>query len=480
MRVYHEISMKILIFGTGKFYQERKEKIPQNVEIVAFLDNNTELQGDYIDEKLVVSPKDVHQLVYDKILLMSASENAMKTQLIGLGIKEENILYWEQLFGEVNRGVFKLYCRNNGVTGQKKKILIISTDLDYNGGTIAAFYATKALQDRGNFVILAAPAGNKRFIDEAVAQSVPVVICPALTCMQKEVLFWVRQFDVILVNVLQMALCALEIIQIKPVLWWIHEPEEFYKKIVDRFQEDMNKERLDLIQIYAVSNIAKRNCECYFKNPVKGILPYGIADQGRIGGLIRTNCSLVFAIIGAVCSLKAQDIFIQAIKLLQADEKTNTQFWIIGAIGIDEYSNKIRKAALENTPIKILGKLTRKEIHEVYGKIDVVVCPSLEDSLPITVTEGMMYEKVCIVSDRTGSVQYIRDKENGLICKAGDPADLCEQMRWVIHNREKLPAIGRSARKLYDQYFSMERFGERLEAALLETEDIWTDRNRGK
>ena len=120
-----------------------------------------------------------------------------------------------------------------------------------------------------------------------------------------------------------------------------------------------------------------------------------------------------------------------------------------------------------------MGKLNRSEMYETYGKIDVVVCPSLEDSLPIVVTEGMMYGKTCIVSDKTGSARYIRNRENGLICKAGDPGDLCRQMRWVIHNREKLVAIGKKARRIYEQNFDIEIFGRRLENALQDTTNNW-------
>jgi 3-methyladenine DNA glycosylase Tag len=36
-------------------------------------------------------------------------------------------------------------------------------------------------------------------------------------------------------------------------------------------------------------------------------------------------------------------------------------------------------------------------------------------------------------------------------------------MRWCVENRDKLDAIGQNARKTYEAYFSMEKFGERLE-----------------
>ncbi len=465
--------MKILIFGAGKFYQNKKKEIPSDVDVVAFLDNDPALQGKCIDGRPVISPCEISRLIYDKVLIMSVYEKAMKNQLIDLGVKSEDILYWDQLPGAVNKGVFKLYCGNDTLWEYKKKVLIISTDLDYNGGTIAAFYAAKVLQKRGNYTIVAAPAGNRIFIDEATQSGINIVICPALTCMQKEVLFWVRQFDIILVNVFQMALCALKISRIKPVMWWIHEPGEFYEKTIDRFQEYMCREQLGLIEIYAVSDIAQKNFIFHFGNQMKGVLPYGIPDQVRKNSIQNETDGLVFAIIGSVCPIKAQNMFIKAIRLLTENEKRSIQFWVIGHIGNDKYSTEIKDEALTDKSIQIMGKLNRSEMYETYGKIDVVVCPSLEDSLPIVVTEGMMYGKTCIVSDKTGSARYIRNRENGLICKAGDPGDLCRQMRWVIHNREKLVAIGKKARRIYEQNFDIEIFGRRLENALQDTTNNW-------
>lgn len=464
--------MKILIFGTGKFYQERKRQIPPNVEVVAFLDNNPAIQGKFIDGRPVIAPCRVGEIDYDKILIMSMSENAMKSQLVELGVERKNILFWEQTYGAANQGIFKLYCGNSNIAEFKKKILIISTNLDYNGGTIAAFYAAKVLQERGNYVVLAAPDGNQIFINEVLECGINIVICPALTCMGREVLLWVKQFEVVLVNVFQMALCALEIIEVKPVLWWLHEPKEFYEKTITRFHDLMSKERLEAIDIYAVSDVAQRNFNFYFPDQMIGVLPYGIPDQ-KSGKVNSEEGKLVFAIIGAVCPIKAQDIFIKAVRLLKADERRNMQFWIIGYVGEDAYSIRVKEAALGDESIKIIGKLSRSEIQDAYGEIDVVVCPSLEDSLPIVVAEGMMHEKVCIVSDKTGCAKYVKNREDGLICRAGIPEDLCEQMKWIIQNRGQMPEIGRRARQLYKQKFSLDKMGENLEAALQKTMDNW-------
>lgn len=465
--------MKIVIFGAGKFYQEKKHKIPAKFEIVAFLDNNSQYQGKKIDGHLVVAPNEILQLSYDKIVLMSTSEEAMKSQLIELGVDKKDIWYWERFASEICRGELRFYCGNRNIKNCGKRVLIISTHLSYSGGPLAAVYAAKVLQDRDYVVFLTAPSGDERFIDEAIKVGLNIALCPALPYVHKEELIWIEQFDVVLVNVFPMILCACEISKIRPVLWWIHESEEsLYYNIINKFEGNIEKEQMEKITIYGVSRVAQSKFNFCFSNNIKKILPYGIPDQIEKNSYSNNiENQLVFAMIGTVHRGKAQDVFVNAIELIDAKEKKNVQFLIIGFIGIDEYSNEIKKSASRESTIKITGLLTRSELSKAYEKIDVIVCPSLEDSLPIVVTEGMMQEKVCIVSDMTGTAEYIEDGKNGLLCKAGDSEDLCEKIRWVIKNRKKLPEMGREARKVYEEYFTMDSFGQRLEESLEEAID---------
>ena len=85
--------MRIVIFGVGGFYRERKHKIPAMWEIVAFLDNNPKLQGQKMDGVLILAPGNVSRLSYDKIVLMSASEEAMKDQTVAMVSSGDSGIY---------------------------------------------------------------------------------------------------------------------------------------------------------------------------------------------------------------------------------------------------------------------------------------------------------------------------------------------------------------------------------------------------
>lgn len=460
--------MKVLIFGSGLYFQKRKKYLISNAEVIAIIDNKQCLHGSYIDSIPVISPYHIKQFSYDKIILMSSYANEMKKQLLELGINEKEIWYWDQFKSIFGQGTFKFYCGNNNISSTGKNVLIISTDLNYNGGTLAAVYAAMAIQRKGYNVILAAPGGDPLFINETLQEKINIMICTTLPYLHQEELFWIQQFDIVIVNVFQMILCACEISKIKPVMWWIHEPKEVYENILYQFSGCTNLDLLRNINIFAVSSIPQNNFNLFFPNRIEKKLAYGIPDKNKYN-FNENKEKIIFAIIGSITPRKAQDIFVHAVSLLKNTDKRNALFWIIGRVNTNNYNNNIKEFVSREPAIQILGELTRDEIHRVFKDIDVVVCPSHEDPLPIVMTEGLMYGKVCISSDANGTVDYINDRKNGFICKSGSPVDLAEKMSWIINNKGDLREIGNQARETYEKHFTLERFGDKLEAAMHET-----------
>ena len=260
---------------------------------------------------------------------------------------------------------------------------------------------------------------------------------------------------------------------IKPVLWWIHEPSDLYTPVLQEFNQYKNSEMTSYINCIAVSGIPQKNFkEKYFKT-----MPYGIPDLALLKKEYeKINNKIIFAIVGAVVIRKAQDVFIDAIEKLNQSELEKTEFYIIGAYGNDEFGEKILQRVSKFNNIHMLGNLRRLEMERAYPKIDVVVCPSREDPLPIVMTEAMMYRKPCIASDSTGTADYIKDGINGFVCKTEDSEDLCEKMRYFIHHQEKIEIMGKEARKVYEEYFTMDKFADRLCNQMQKTIDMFNEK----
>ena len=160
-------------------------------------------------------------------------------------------------------------------------------------------------------------------------------------------------------------------------------------------------------------------------------------------------------------------LFLQAISHLNEEDKAKSAFLLIGQIVEEKYGQKICRMADMIPEIHVLGLLDRKEMLRAYANIDVVVCPSKQDSLPIVLTEGMMHEKICIVSKNSGTASFITEGLNGFLISPDNVDELKDVMEKIIRHPEIIELIGKQARKVFEEYFRLDIFGERLECELL-------------
>ena len=59
--------MKVIIFGIGNYYREQKEMLDSidDIEIIAFADNNVSLWNKKVDEIIVISPSLIPTFEYE-------------------------------------------------------------------------------------------------------------------------------------------------------------------------------------------------------------------------------------------------------------------------------------------------------------------------------------------------------------------------------------------------------------------------------
>ena len=468
------INEKIVFFGTGGKLKYEKEKHPEifdHLNIVAYLDNNSALHKKVLGGIPILPPEEICRLEYDKIILMADYVKDMWHQLMALGVSTDKILLWSQFLCEGRHGIFVEY-GSQFFHDDRKKVLMISTDLNYNGGTIAVLHAAKALMQRGYSVTVSAPGAEPKLIEEMRRQKIYLVIAPAIHFPQEEEIEWIRHFDVVLVNVFQMLRCACIVSRVRPVLWWLHESSAGYTRAYpltkDNHWEYDNTDAMKYLHIMAVSGKAKENFNYYYPSRVREILPYGIPDT-YMRDRKKEHKKHIFAVIGEVYRLKAQMIFLEAVSMLTEKERDHVEFWLIGKCGNDPYASEVKQKARGISEIKMLGELTREQMRAAYENIDIVVCPSLEETMSLTITEGMMLGKICITTDGTGIADYMIDKVNGLVCKAGSADELYLKMKWILEHTKRWVQIRKQARKTYETYFTMEKFGLRLQKAIEDT-----------
>lgn len=452
--------MRIVIFGTGQIYRENKEKLDKEDEITAFLDNDRCKQGGLVDGITVYAPEKIRDLSYDKIVIMSDHAVEMRGQLLKEGCHEDVLLHYYEYFAERFPAASAW-----SLTGEEKQksCLLITSDADYHGGAMVAVYAVQELMRRGYRAVMIAAAGNDAFVEEFHKKGIEIKIDHNLPYLKWERIKWVEDFQKIIVNTYPMVLCALEISRRRPVSLWLHESDNIYPQM--RYWEERIKREIvnHNLGIYAVSVNAKQN---FTKNVMPcdiGILRYGIPDVDGCQSFDGSAERLNLAVIGTLHPIKQQLFFLRTVLQMDKMKTEQMNIFIIGRAGHREYSKKVCAMAEQMERVRVVGELNRQELDLAYRHIDVVVVPSVYETMSIVATEAMMRGKICIVSDNAGIAGYIISGENGFVFQNENAEDLAEKMSWCIEHRDELPRIGRNARRVYEDHFSMEKFGDRLE-----------------
>lgn len=473
--------MQIIIFGTGAYYKRYKSFVSKKDSVVALADNNIAKQGTVIDGVPVFAPEKLHDIKFDTIVVLLAYPAAVQVreQLFQLGIPTDKILFYDEYIAKVYRGQKNIY--------EPKPVLrlaIVSREFDYSGSSSAIFAAAISLYSIGYDISFIVPACDRKFVQEVNRKRICVIEYPSILCMNDSDLTIFDDFDFVIVNVVPMIDSAIKILGNKPMLWWIHEPGDsfanIYKNMLARYPNYLKCPKIYKIPVFAVSHIAERAFKNYFPDvPVK-ILPYCVKDEGEKfyidANLVAAKKKIIiFAIIARFSELKNQKLFLEVAKMLNQKHFERLRFLLVGKAEDNTYSHEVINLASQMQNVELTGVLTRSQLADLYKNgIDVVVCPSLEETMSLAITEGMMHGKVCIVSENTGMAEYITDGKNGFICKAGDRSTLYEKMLYVAEHFDTLDDMRRAARKTYEENFTMDIFVKRLDGII---KDIMRDRN---
>ena len=449
--------MNIILFGTGEVYRKNKSNISKKDKIVAFLDNDAEKQGKQIDGIYIYSPSKIQELSYEKIVIMSEHTVEMKEQLLSLGCKRNLIVHHREYLAQVDieEKKYSIYLKNSA---NSRNCVIITYSLGYHGGALAVVYAALELMNRGYEVSIVAVEGDDIFIQEYRNKGIEILIYPILQYANWEGLKWILEFKKVIVNTYCMILSALEIAKYHKVSLWLHESNHMYTGMVYWKDQIVSNNNLD---IYAVSEIAKDIFIYNNGNFAIEIMPFGIPDMGIDS--YKQKEFLSFAVIGSIYPPKQQLVFLEALTNMDKEKYGQTKSYIVGKAADVQYAGKVEDTAGNIKNVYLTGELQRDEMDKFYEDLDVVVVSSVQETMSMTAVEAMMRGKICIVGDNMGIAGYIQSEINGLVYKTGDIDDLTNKLEWCVDNRQRLSRIGKNARIVYEQYFTMEMMGERLE-----------------
>jgi len=462
--------MKVLLFGTGDYYN-RYKKWFERQEVVALLDNSEQKQHTFIDGIKVLPPKEGVRLDYDIIVILSFYVKQMRQQLGSLGVDLDKIYHFYDLHrlieldAERRQKQFFLNAREivDCKTSVIPKILLLSHDMTLGGPAIALFHAACVLKGKG-YVVVFASMFDGPLRKQLITNNIPVIVDENLQIATMQKSKWVRAFSLLICNTLNFHVFLSEREIDTPVIWWLHDARFFYDGVN---KEVFRKIRLDNLKAVSVGTVPAEAVREFLPEMECDQLLYGVDDIGYGITENREDDRIQFITIGFFEDIKGQDVLVQAVRKLPDAIRKQCWFYMVGH-NKTLFGERIFAECVNMDEVIFTGSVDRQEIHRLLSDSDVLICPSRQDSMPTVAAEAMMHSVPCIVSNATGTASYIYNGNDGFIFPNEDVQALAGRIEWCVTNKAELQSIGKRARKLYEEYFSMTAFERRFMEVLHE------------
>lgn len=243
----------------------------------------------------------------------------------------------------------------------------------------------------------------------------------------------------------------------KPIIWWIHEIGE----LVDRFSSEFPKEIRDNVHIKSVSNESMKSMRKYYKNAEISTMNYGCEDiyNESLEKIKYKNEKkddyFEIVVIGQICERKNQLQVFKSYNLLPDYLKEKVCITFIASTWNKEYKIKFDKEIEKYPNMKLIEGVEHREIYKVYLSSDLLVCSSIEDPLPVVVTEAMMFKCPVVISDGCGQFKYIENGINGFTYKVESDKALAISIE-EAYNKRSDTNIADNARNIFLEKFSFE------------------------
>ena len=450
------------MFGTGMFYERRKQDIPDKVSIVGFLDNDRDIQGHDFDESKVYAPEETLNLTFDYVVIASIHPLEMQRQLYSLRIPYDKILFWEEFISKVSGDkvtVFGAKGKNND-----KKVAIIVPTINFAGGFMTAELVADVLNKHGYGVTFYSPTGNDRAIQALAEKGYEIDLMPSILYPSVSIANSFGDYDVVWANSAQTIKFVNAVSQFRKVFWWIHEHIRQYDNIKAQYGKGLMQWKLENVRAFCVSNIASRDFKQYFKEINTSILTLG--EKDFYDGVCEPHDSVNIAIIGNVSELKNQTGLIKACEFVRNSSGNKFNLWIIGRNGGKKYWESVIKKAKTDIFIRVFGEKNRTELKKLFHRIDVVACVSREETFSMSIVEGMMCRKICLTGTNTGVAEYISDGNNGFIYETGSMESLTMKLMYIVDNYNELNNVRENARNTFVRELSEVVFEKRISEIL--------------
>jgi glycosyltransferase involved in cell wall biosynthesis len=171
------------------------------------------------------------------------------------------------------------------------------------------------------------------------------------------------------------------------------------------------------------------------------VVSYGappVAAREEALGTDSTRAPAIFIWAGTFSIRKGAHYLIDAWR--SGDFGRHARLKVFGTVALPEKALNPLPAGIE-----FCGSIPRPSLMEHYRSSDALIFPTLCDGFGMVATEAWSRGLPVITTDRAGASDLLKDRQNGLLIRAGDAQWIAAAIHWCLDHRSELRAMRESA-----------------------------------
>ena len=122
---------------------------------------------------------------------------------------------------------------------------------------------------------------------------------------------------------------------------------------------------------------------------------------------------------------------------------------------------RVKKLELDDR-VSIPGWMNDLEVSDLLACSDILVLPSFNENLPMSVIEGCAYGLAIVATPVGATEEVIKPGFSGLLVTPGDVSELTKAISRLLSDTELRMTLGRNARELHTKTFEIGAYTKRL------------------
>lgn len=240
-------------------------------------------------------------------------------------------------------------------------------------------------------------------------------------------------------------------------VWLVHQLRSIYDLYGGQYSDFGDDPRDEALRKILTDGDTITLGECAFRSAISknvaerlrcfnGVSSEVLYPPLPLGELYRSAEAEPFILsVGRICRIKRLDLMLNALALVDPKVSLN----VVGVAdepGAMEYFTNVMNSHSLGSRVRFLGRVGDAELLELYSKaMGVFYAPFDEDYGYVTLEAMASGRPVVTATDSGGTLEFIRDGENGRVV-APTPQAIAEAFNDLVRNPKKLQAMGEAGR----------------------------------